>query len=448
MRNIQRTLLTLAAVGATGLLAGCWEKPPITSTQQGFRGTGMVEVDNPRIVVKTVAANQAPEALPAAPAGSPPASSVYKNVPVLGHLGVAEFTRLMVAMTAWVSPEQGCNYCHEGANFESDALYTKQVARKMLSMTMQVNAGWKDHVGATGVTCYTCHRGQPVPANVWFKDVGPKDGKAYAGWRNGQNAPAKTVGLTSLPADPFTPYFGPYKGEVRVIGTKALPNEHVASIQATEWNYALMVHLSEGLGVNCTYCHNSRSFAEWNQSSPARVKAWHGIRMVRDINVTHLDPLAPVFPAAKLGPKGDTAKANCATCHNGVNKPLYGVSMLKDHPELAAPPPPAPPAPTGLLAKILFAVGGKGLDANGGKAVTDVAKAMKDNPAIKVAVSGFADQTGNKDKNLELAKQRAFAVRDALKAAGVEEARIVLQKPEFVVGGTADDARRVDLSVM
>ena len=108
------------------------------------------------------------------------------------------------------------------------------------------------------------------------------------------------------------------------------------------FSFERYVRLAAGsFGVSPVRLCNSRSFAEWGESSPARVKAWHGIRMVRDINVNHLDPLAPVFPAAKLGPKGDTAKANCATCHNGVNKPLYGASMLKDHPELAAPPPAA-----------------------------------------------------------------------------------------------------------
>jgi photosynthetic reaction center cytochrome c subunit len=28
------------------------------------------------------------------------------------------------------------------------------------------------------------------------------------------------------------------------------------------------------------------------------------------------------------------AKVNCATCHNGAWKPLYGAAMVKGHPEL------------------------------------------------------------------------------------------------------------------
>ena len=95
-----------------------------------------------------------------------------------------------------------------------------------------------------------------------------------------------------------------------------------------------MMHMSQGLGVNCTYCHNSRSFSAWDQSSPQRTTAWYGIRMVRDLNTAYLDPLLPTYPHNRLGPLGDAPKANCTTCHQGVSKPLLGVNMLKDYPEL------------------------------------------------------------------------------------------------------------------
>ena len=45
-------------------------------------------------------------------------------------------------------------------------------------------------------------------------------------------------------------------------------------------------------------------------------------------------PLTASFPADRLGPTGDVAKVNCATCHQGVYKPLYGAQMAKDYPEL------------------------------------------------------------------------------------------------------------------
>jgi photosynthetic reaction center cytochrome c subunit len=61
--------------------------------------------------------------------------------------------------------------------------------------------------------------------------------------------------------------------------------------------------------------------------------------MVRTINGTYIDSLANVFPANRKGPMGDVLKSNCATCHNGINKPLYGVSLAKDYPELSVPNP-------------------------------------------------------------------------------------------------------------
>jgi photosynthetic reaction center cytochrome c subunit len=39
------------------------------------------------------------------------------------------------------------------------------VARSMLRMVRHINADWQNHVGQTGVTCYTCHRGNPQPCS-------------------------------------------------------------------------------------------------------------------------------------------------------------------------------------------------------------------------------------------------------------------------------------------
>ena len=329
-------------LGLIGLgLAAC-ERPPMESQQLGYRGTGTVEINNPRLQQAVLAANKAPEPLPAVSSEGPKASEVYKNVQVLGDLSVGEFTRLMAAITQWVSPEQGCVYCHANNNFESDDLYTKLVARRMLQMTVHINSTWKSHVADTGVTCYTCHRGQPVPAYLWYEQPAPKQGGAM-GWRNAQNTPATGVGLTSLPYDPFKMYFLD-KESIRIQSTKALPSGEdralrpVESLQHTESNYALMMHFAGSLGVNCTYCHNSQNFASWSGSRPQRVTAWHGIQMLRDLNLSYFDPLKPTYPASDLGPLGDAPKANCATCHQGVYKPLAGASMLKAHPELAAAP--------------------------------------------------------------------------------------------------------------
>ena len=245
----------------------------------------------------------------------------------------------MTAITQWVSPEQGCAYCHsEDGNFASDALYTKIVARRMLQMTRHINAEWKSHVAATGVTCYSCHRGQPVPKAIWFTPPDPVRTDNMIGNKAGQNLPAADIGLPSLPYDPFTPFLEKAQ-DIRVNSTVPLPEGNRHSIKQTEWTYALMMHMSRSLSVNCTYCHNSRQFASWEQSSPARVTAWYGIRMTREVNNDYLGSLQNVFPASPPRASGRRAKLNCATCHQGAYKPLFGASMLKDYPELAGPAP-------------------------------------------------------------------------------------------------------------
>ena len=326
-----------AFVLATGIIIlSETERPPIESVQRGFRGTGMDTVYNPRILAAKYAVNQIPASLPRLPDSGPTAGAVYKNVQVLGNESVGNFTRLMASMTTWVSPAVGCAGCHDVNNMAADTLYTKRVARRMLQMVRHINADWTSHVAATGVTCWTCHRGQLVPSNVWFNNAGPKQAGGFAQMPAGKNHPTDVANGSSLPFDPFTPYFE-QNANIRVASTTALPAEDHQSIKQTDWTYALMIHFSQSLGVNCSYCHNTRSFSDWSQSTPQRVNAWYGIRMVRDLNNDYLDPLRTEFPPGRLGAQGDSPKINCATCHNGVYKPLFGASMVSTFPELRGP---------------------------------------------------------------------------------------------------------------
>jgi photosynthetic reaction center cytochrome c subunit len=335
MKNVvqPRTAAAALLVAGAALLAACGERPPITTVQNGFRGTGMELNYNPRLVQEVAAVNQPPAVLPPADPDGPRAAEVYRNVQVLKDLSVGEFTRVMLAMAQWVAPpDQSCNYCH-GADMADESKYTYQVSRRMLQMTRDVNSQWKSHVGETGVTCYTCHHGEPVPQYKWFTDPGPRPETGLVATRAGQNVPAPSTGLATLPFDPFTPFLlEDYP--IRVQGNEALPHGNLRSIKETEWTYSLMIHMSRSLGVNCTYCHNSRSWQSW-YAPPQRATAWYGIRMARHLNNEYLTPLTSVFPANRLGPLGDVAKINCSTCHRGVYKPMFGAPMLKDYPELA-----------------------------------------------------------------------------------------------------------------
>lgn len=448
-------LRAFAAVAAGLLLTAC-ERPPVVSVQTGYRGTGMEQVYNPRIVAKQAALNAAPAAAGPLNDEGPKAKDIYKNVQVLGDLSVANFNRHMASITQWVAPEAGCVYCHNVANFADDSKYTKIVARRMVQMTQKVNSGWQPHVGATGVTCYTCHRGNPVPQQVWYA---PPDRRLAAnsimGDLAGQNIAARSVGYSSLPNDPFTPYLLEAK-PIRVNGTDALAKSGAArnlnSTKQTEHTYGLMMHMSTSLGVNCTYCHNTRNLLSWER--PQRATAWYGIRMVRDLNNEYIVPLTSTFPANRLGPKGDVAKVNCSTCHQGAYKPLYGAQMAKDHPELwslsqsqpsAGLPPPLSEAMRSVL---YFGVGSAVLEGEQAKGLAELINTMNATPTVKVAISGYHSASGDLAFNQELAKQRAFTVRDSLLSAGIASDRVVLEKPvqaEANLQGEDPAARRVEV---
>ena len=343
---MMRTLSLTLFVAPTLLLAGCELGTKIVE-QVGPRGTGLALVAD-KSNLPTIAAVPAPP-YPLTPdmLQGERARDVYQNVQVLGDISAEEFNYTMAALTEWVSPADGtvanggCNYCHNPENMASDALYTKVVARKMLQMTRNINSTWKPHFSnsnyagkGAGVTCWTCHRGKPVPAAVWSESV--VNPTTIRGNKRGQNTPVRSVAYSSLPYDPFSALLQG-KNKIRVQGAKALPSDHVASIPATEQTYGLMMHMSQGLGVNCNYCHNSQNFGNWSQSRVQRVNAWYGIRMVRDVNDNYISALGKTWPANRLGPAGDPKKVYCTTCHLGVNKPMGGVPMLRDYPALQGP---------------------------------------------------------------------------------------------------------------
>ncbi|AMM12828.1 cytochrome-c oxidase [Burkholderia sp. PAMC 28687] len=101
----------------------------------------------------------------------------------------------------------------------------------------------------------------------------------------------------------------------------------------------------------------------------------------------------------------------------------------------------------GLPASVYFETGKSALPADAAAAVTAAADYAKAHPDAKFTLSGFTDATGSAAINADLAKTRAQAVRDALKAAGIAEDRIILKKPETITGGAdAREARRVEIS--
>jgi photosynthetic reaction center cytochrome c subunit len=321
-----------ALLGTAVIFTPGWNLSKVTTTQTGYRGLMMGELSTQKSRDLLKAANALPDAIDPAEAGGKKATEVYKNVQVLTDLSENQFNRVMLGLAAWVGGEQGCAYCHNTDNLADDSLYAKKVARVMLKMNRHINKDWQAHVGVAGVTCYTCHRGQPVPKYIWYKGAPPRTG-GFTASNDGAGHPNVVNGFTALNTDPFSGYLDG-KDSIRVQSEKPLPVSFGPSIKAAENTYSLMMAISGSLGVNCTYCHNSRHFRDWSQGSPLRVTAWHGINMARDLNASYLAPIKADLPANRLGPTGDGPKVYCATCHQGAPKPLLGQGMAKNWPEL------------------------------------------------------------------------------------------------------------------
>jgi hypothetical protein len=87
----------------------------------------------------------------------PPAPT---NLKVLKVSSGQEVTQIMRTFTAALGVQ--CAYCHMAGNYASDENPKKDVARKMIHMTQQINsANFPD--SKMYVSCYTCHRGDAQP---------------------------------------------------------------------------------------------------------------------------------------------------------------------------------------------------------------------------------------------------------------------------------------------
>lgn len=109
---------------------------------------------------------------------------------------------------------------------------------------------------------------------------------------------------------------------------------------------------------------------------------------------------------------------------------------------------PSPAAAVPPAAKLYFEIGKNDLPNDAGDTMKPILEYLNANAASKAVISGYHDPAGDKAQNEELAKNRAKSVHEALKAAGIEEERIVMQKPQETAGSGNDaEARRVEVSI-
>jgi hypothetical protein len=182
----------------------------------------------------------------------------------------------------------------------------------MLQMVQHLNTNWKPHVGPSGVTCYTCHRGQPRPPE--------------------RSRPALTsVALAEVAGG----------GGSTDAAAAGRPARATTEAEKADAQYAWMLHYAEALGSDCTQCHerpgaasdataDAASRADGARRAAQKLRAAQGLRLLKDINTRPLT--APAAGSAWLD-------ATCATCHQGARRPgADGAPQARDHVALTLAP--------------------------------------------------------------------------------------------------------------
>jgi outer membrane protein OmpA-like peptidoglycan-associated protein/uncharacterized protein YidB (DUF937 family) len=159
--------------------------------------------------------------------------------------------------------------------------------------------------------------------------------------------------------------------------------------------------------------------------------------------------VAPGVDAAKAAEDAAAAKAKADS----------DAAAAKTTADATKPASDAAPAGAGLVSyladglpalKVYFDTGKTDVPKEFGDKSKDIAEFLKANAGAKAIVSGFNDPTGNAAANAELSKNRAKGVAAALKAAGIAEDRVVLEKPTDTAAGSAQsnaEARRVEVTI-
>jgi outer membrane protein OmpA-like peptidoglycan-associated protein/uncharacterized protein YidB (DUF937 family) len=99
--------------------------------------------------------------------------------------------------------------------------------------------------------------------------------------------------------------------------------------------------------------------------------------------------------------------------------------------------------------KVYFDSGKTAVAAGFAETAKTLVEHLKANATSKAVVSGFNDPTGNAAANAELSKNRAKGVAAALKAAGIADDRVLLEKPADTTGSALSnsEARRVEVTI-
>lgn len=209
------------------------------------------------------------------------------------------------------------------------------------------------------------------------------------------------------------------------------------AIAATDASQPFSFTASNAHGYNATGDASNVAWA--TKTKVSELSTWFkgGTDWAMEGDATHVTLTGTVASEAIKQAKGEEAQAFFGTGVTIDNQ--LTVKAAETTPVATAMPP---------AAKLYFDTGKTALPADASQTLAEIEAWLKANPSAKAVISGFSDPRGNLTKNEELSKNRAKAAREMLKAAGIDETRIEMRKPQSVeAGGDLAEARRVEVSV-
>jgi hypothetical protein len=187
----------------------------------------------------------------------------WQNVEILGDATAQDMDLFMRAMSA--SLGVGCEYCHEGDAWHLEGRREKGIARSMMRMLADLSVTGFEALDLP--SCWTCHRGSPVPATA---------------------PPA--AGVEPLPTGQ-----GPFRGEYENLQLTGVSRADLPS---------MMAGFVRDLGEDCEYCHVSGDWASDEKVSKPLARRMHEIQNGMDQRYF-----------------GSAGAISCWTCHRGERVP-------------------------------------------------------------------------------------------------------------------------------
>jgi outer membrane lipoprotein-sorting protein len=96
------------------------------------------------------------------PSPSKTTEQVFKNIQVLKGIPSDQLIPAMQFITSSLGVQ--CDFCHMEGAFDKDDKKPKPIARKMMQMMIIINQ--ENFDSHREVTCFTCHRGSPMPVAI------------------------------------------------------------------------------------------------------------------------------------------------------------------------------------------------------------------------------------------------------------------------------------------